>query len=123
MTKGGSLLLGMSIAAAVYAVVRKSSTPTQAPSAPSNPSTTKRLCDSPPPSPQPKVPAGFSVFRGTVDDIAQGVANNMLGNPIGDSQTFTDGEGRTLLALSLWHCKNEGTPLGWHKGVTLFQKA
>lgn len=118
MKKGASLLLGMGIAAVVYAVTRKGSAPT--PQVP--PASSKKLCDSPPPSPQPKVPAGFSIFRGEVDDIAQGVANNMLGNAIGDSEVFQDGSGRTLLALSLWHCKNEGTPLGWHKGVTLFQK-
>lgn len=66
------------------------------------------------------MPAGFVGYRGPVDDIAQGVANNMLGANIGDTQAFTDGEGRQLLAFVSWHCKvSKG---GWHKGVSLLER-
>ncbi len=121
MKGAGSLLLGAGIAAGLYAIFRKGSGTSPGPApAPTPPAA--RPCDSPPPSPQPAVPAGFAVFRGAVDEIAQGVANNLLGNAIGDSEQFTDGQGRTLLALSHWHCNNDKNPRGWHKGVTLFER-
>lgn len=116
LKNAGVIFAGLGGLAVLLITTLRKQTP--ASSAPST--TQKNPCDDSPPSPQPKIPAGFTVYRGPIDEIAQGVANNLLGASLGEFVAFTDGEGRKLGALSLWHCKPSR---GWHKGVTLFQKA
>lgn len=108
-------LLGVAgLAAAVVAVTRKAT------SAATESLPNRRLCDGPPPSPQPSAPAGFRIFRGKVDAGSEQNAVNMLGAPIGTFRTFTmPNDGRLLGGLVNWHCDESR---GWHKGVTLFEK-
>jgi len=84
------------------------------------------ICEQPPPSPQPGVPAGWSIYRGSVSSDASAAARAALSLPRGSTTTFVDSDGSMLGIVVMWHCHDpsEGvTPVGWHKGATLFRIA
>jgi hypothetical protein len=66
------------------------------------------------------------MYSGGVSQDATAAARAALALPIGSSQTFTDSDGSTLGLLLMWHCHEPDsgmTPVGWHKGATLFRVA
>lgn len=82
------------------------------------------LCKTPPPGPQPPVPPGWRMYSGSVSSLASQKARQMLSMPMGSSDSFLDEDGEVLGVLVMWHCHDpsEGvTPVGWHKGATLFR--
>lgn len=84
------------------------------------------VCGTPPPSPQPRPPAGWVPYRGRVSPTATAQAVAGLKRPLGTWSTFTDESGEEVGVLQQWHCHepSEGVrPVGWHKGSTLFRRA
>lgn len=84
-----------------------------------------KLCNTPPPSPQPVIPPGFSVFQGPVDAVSSAAARSALKNPLGHFEEFQDSAGRSLAVIVSWHCHEEGSglrPIGWHKGANLLER-
>jgi hypothetical protein len=82
------------------------------------------ICTTAPPAPQPAVPGGWSMYTGAVSGTAGAEARASLSSPIGTAHTFEDDDGALLGILLMWHCHDpsEGvTPVGWHKGATLFR--
>jgi len=82
------------------------------------------VCKTFPPSPQPGIPAGWQLFSGFVSATASARAREALSLPMGSQDSFTDDDGSLLGILLMWHCHDpsEGvTPVGWHKGATLFR--
>jgi hypothetical protein len=82
------------------------------------------VCKTLPPAPQPGIPGGWIMYTGQVSQTASAEARASLSEPIGSAHTFQDDDGATLGILLMWHCHDpsEGvTPVGWHKGATLFR--
>jgi len=82
------------------------------------------ICKTPPPRPQPPIPGGWRMYSGPVSGLAAGRARAALSLPMGAGETFEDEDGSLLGVLVMWHCHDpsEGvSPVGWHKGVTLFR--
>jgi hypothetical protein len=82
------------------------------------------VCETPPPGPQPGVPPGWRLYSGPVSATATARARAALSMPFGGSDVFQDDDGSSLGVLVMWHCHDpsEGmTPVGWHKGATLFR--
>jgi hypothetical protein len=81
------------------------------------------LCTSPPGA-YPALPAGWQPYRGRVTPTAAAEARASLSMPMGASRTFVDEDGQLVGVLLTWHCHEpeEGvTPVGWHKGATLYR--
>lgn len=82
------------------------------------------ICKTSPPAPQPSIPAGWRMYSGGVSGTASTEARASLSSPMGTAHTFEDDDGELLGVLVMWHCHDpsEGvTPVGWHKGATLFR--
>ncbi len=82
------------------------------------------VCKTQPPSPQPAVPGGWTLYSGPVSGTASARARAALGLPTGATDTFLDEDGAMLGVVVMWHCHDpsEGVkPVGWHKGATLFR--
>lgn len=81
------------------------------------------LCASPPGA-YPALPAGWQQYRGAVSPTAAAEARSSLSLPMGATRTFVDEDGQVVGILVTWHCHEpeEGvTPIGWHKGATLYR--
>ena len=78
------------------------------------------------PSPQPKAPEGWFVFKGKPSKSAVVAAVKGLKNPLGTWTEFVDPDTEEELGLlQQWHYHPYGGklhPYGWHKGSTLFRR-
>lgn len=64
------------------------------------------------------------MYSGAVSGTAGARARAALSLPMGSTDTFVDDDGSVLGIVLMWHCHDpsEGvTPVGWHKGATLFR--
>lgn len=85
----------------------------------------RRLCDSPPPTPQPPFPAGFRIYRGPVDNVSSFNARGALSQGIGHFEEYRDESNRQLGILISWHCHEPESglkPVGWHKGANILER-
>lgn len=110
-------LLAIAAAVLLWVGLRRGRTPKSDDKAPETPR--RSICDQPPPSKQPNIPAGWKAYHGTVSATAEARAVSMLELELGAFQEFADDDGRELGVMVTWHCDEAR---GWHKGANLFER-
>ncbi len=112
------ILVGLGVVVALVAARSASEMrPRPAPAPPT------KLCNDPPPS-SLAMPGGWAIHSGAISRTASKKASAALDSGLGTLSIFTDEDGAERALFVTWHCHEApATPTGWHKGVTLLDRA